>query len=117
MTARKPVPGDVVLIRATVADQGREYVPVDDVWVSVRATDAEPERVLVSTGLIAEVLGPSWMPPRHRDVVIDRDGVAWQYEDHTLMWESPNAEFATDDLVNYYGPLTLVSRGGKPVAP
>ena len=116
MTARKPVPGDVVLIRATVVDQGREYVPVDDLWVSVRATDAEPERVLVSTGLIAEVLDPSWFPPEHGDVVLDNAGDPWQYDAGPRHWSYLCVQSrSTEDLIRDFGPLILIARGGKPV--
>lgn len=114
--ARIPAPGDVVLIRATVAsDQpGGELLAVSVI------TDTEELPLTVRRHTVAEIVGPSWCPPKRHDVVIDADGRVWQYEatnDDRGMWTSPESYWPrrnTTELMNQHGPLILAFRDGEP---
>ncbi|HEY9472291.1 MAG TPA: hypothetical protein VIS06_00425 [Mycobacteriales bacterium] len=57
--------------------------------------------------------------PQDGDVVLDFAGFAWQYRTSSWCPAEIGAEraYSTDELLDAYGPLTLVARDGKPVAP
>ena len=114
MTARKPAPGDVVLIRATVAPE--QKWPDDTIMVTVRGRTDEVD-VVIRLDTVAEVLGPEWMPPLYQDVVLDVNGGAWQYDSTPQVWRRNDMWRSTEDLFRDFGPLILIARGGEPVAP
>lgn len=120
MTARDPRPGDRVLIRGTVTRGGASW---QDDGVNVTIGGDHPMVVRVPVSQVVEVLDPEWFPPRHRDLVIDRDGTGWQLvhvqpaDDVLLRWRCAVDDYHVDtaQLLADFGPLTLVGRGGKPV--
>lgn len=64
---------------------------------------------------IRENLGPAWLPPRDRDVALDRFGNAWQYGGQSARWASPLPDapaYTADQLIEECGPLRLVARDG-----
>lgn len=117
MTSRDPRPGDRVLIRATVAPPQNQSSD-DDVFTVIVPTPLNPALVLITRDTVAEVLDPEWFPPQDRDVVLDAAGDVWQYAATSELWTSliGISSRTTDALIDRFGPLVLVARGGKPVA-
>lgn len=59
---------------------------------------------------------PGWWPPQDGDRVVERVGVVWRYNAATGMWSCASRILTadTETMMVGYGPMRLVSRGGKP---
>lgn len=112
---RQPQLGDVVLIRGVIVEPPHESRE-DCALVEVRSRGGDFS-VYAHTSAIATVMGPAWFPPRVDDVVLDRNGEAWQLAAPET-WRPVGATdcVTTDDLVRLLGPLTLVARARRAVS-